>query len=76
LDERERQAFPLEWDNAVDRLVDLELMAQHGKLRPDALTELRSTADELAGLIPTMRRLRLREPDAAALERARTVQAA
>src|SRR5437763_5835446 len=75
LDERERQAFPLEWDNAIDRLIDVEQMAQRGVLRPDALTELHLVAEELTDLLPTMRRLRLRLPDLEALERARAVEA-
>src|SRR5580765_3079833 len=67
LDERERQAFPLEWDNIIGRLAKVEDLARRGVLRPDALAELRGVADELAELLPTMRRLRLREPDPAAL---------
>ena len=76
LDEREREAFPLEWDNAIDRLVDVEIMARTGRLHGDGLTELHLIAEELTELLPTMRRLRLREPDAAALEPARVVEAA
>jgi hypothetical protein len=76
LDERERQAFPLEWDNAIDGLIDVEEMAQAGDLRKDALAELHAIAEELTELLPTMRRLHLRLPDLEALERARAVEAA
>jgi hypothetical protein len=76
LDERERQAFPLEWDNIIGRLAKVEALALRQVLRPSAVVELRHVADELAELLPTMQRLHLRQPDAGALERARTVQAA
>ena len=76
LDERERQAFPLEWDNAIDRLIDVEAMARNGDLRDERLTELHRLAEELTELLPMMRRLRLRLPDLEALERARVVEAA
>lgn len=76
MDERERQAFPLEWDNALDRLVDIEALARHGGLSAARIAELRAVADELAALIPTMRRCRLRLPDLDALARARSATAA
>lgn len=76
LDPAERQAFPLEWDNIIGRLPKVELMAQRGELRPEALAELHRVAEELTELLPTMRRLRLRLPDLEALERARAVEAA
>ncbi len=76
LDERERQAFPLEWDNIIGRLSKVEALAQRGVLRLDALSELHLVAEELTELLPTMRRLRLRLPDLEALERARAVEAA
>ena len=76
LDVRERQAFPLEWDNAIDRLVDVAALAGGRRLRAESLAEVRRIADDLVELLPTMRRLRLRLPDAEALERARTVEAA
>jgi hypothetical protein len=76
LDVRERQAFPLEWDNAIDRLVDVEGMARDRQLDAEGIQELRRIAGELTELLPTMRRLRLRLPDAGALERARIVEAA
>lgn len=76
LDVRERQAFPLEWDNAIDRLIDIEAMARGGDLRAESLVELRRVAEELVDLLPTMRRLRLRLPDPDALERARSAEAA
>ena len=76
LDPAERQAFPLEWANIIGRLAKVELMAQRGELRPDALAELHRVAEELTELLPTMRRLHLRLPDLEALERARAVEAA
>jgi hypothetical protein len=76
LDERERQAFPLEWDNALDRLVALDDFDRQGKLGKDARAELRMVADELHALLPTMQRLKLRQPDPEALARARAVEVA
>lgn len=76
LDERERQAFPLEWDNALDRLDDLNSIARRGDIDAATLTSFRQFADELAELIPTMQRLKLRQPDPEALRRARAVEAA
>ena len=76
LDVRERQAFPLEWDNAIDRLIDIEEIAREGRLDAEGLRELRRVAEELTELLPTIRRLRLRLPDLGALERARIVEAA
>jgi hypothetical protein len=76
LDERERQAFPLEWDNILDRFEDVEALAARGALHPAARDELRRVAEELTELLPTMQRLGVRQPDAEALERARSVEAA
>lgn len=76
VDERERQAFPLEWDNALDRLIDVESMARHRDLGADTMRELRAVADELAAVIPMLRRHGLRLPDPEALARARSVTAA
>lgn len=76
LDERERQAFPLEWDNVLDRLIDVEAMARHDGLSASTIADMRAVADELATLIPTMRQYRLRLPDAEALARARSATAA
>ena len=76
LDERERQAFPLEWHNIIGRLAKVGALAVRGVLRPSAVLELRRVADELADLLPTMQRLHLRLPDASALERARAAEAA
>src|SRR6266540_3848310 len=70
-DEREREAFPYEWDNIIGRLAKVEALAQRQLLKPAAIAELRAVADELTDLLPTMRRLRLRLPDADALQRAR-----
>lgn len=76
LDPGERQAFPLEWDNIVGRLAKVELLASRGHIRPVARAELRSVAEELAELLPTMQRLNLRQPDPEGLARARSVEAA
>lgn len=76
LDERERQAFPLEWDNALDRLVIVDTMLRDGELSGSELVELRTLARELDTLRPVMERLRLRMPDDALLARALGDQAA
>lgn len=69
-DERERLAFPLEWDNILDRLTAVEAMARDGRLSVSTLAELREVACELDSLRPTMERLGLRMPDPDALTRA------
>ena len=75
LDDRERQAFPLEWDNAS--IVSTTLRRWRGRdLCAYAVAELHLVAEELTELLPTMRRLQLRLPDLDALERARVVEAA
>jgi len=74
-DPRERQAFPIEWGNII-RLAKVEALAARGALRPAARNELRQVADELAELLPTMRRPGVSLPDLEALERARRVEAA
>ena len=76
LDERERQAFPLEWDNALDRLVIVDTMMREGELSSSMLSELRDIARELDALRPTMERLRLRVPDPDLLARVLASQAA
>jgi hypothetical protein len=76
LKKQERQAFVLEWDNAIDRLIDVEQLASSGQLGPEARADLRQVADDFTALLPTMRRLNLRLPDLDALERARMVEAA
>jgi hypothetical protein len=77
LDWRDRQAFPVEWGNIIiGRLEKVEGLDCQRKLRPSARVELRAVADELHELLPTMRRLKLRQPDPEALERARRIEAA
>ena len=76
VDERERQAFPLEWDNVLDRFIDVEAMARQGRLNTGSIADLRATANELTALIPTMTRHGLRLPDPEALARARSATAA
>src|SRR3954469_21468699 len=75
-DEREREVFPYEWDNVIGRLAKVEALAQRRAPKPAAIVELRAVAEELTELLPTMRRLRLRLPDADALQRARAADAA
>ena len=76
LDAREKQAFPLEWNNAVGRFAKVEALARSGDLKPESREALRRVAEWLAELLPTMRRLGVRLPDLEALERARSVEAA
>jgi hypothetical protein len=76
LDSRERQAFPREWDTILDRFSDVEALARGGGLKAESREALRQVADELAELLPTMRRLGVRLPDLDALARARSVEAA
>jgi hypothetical protein len=76
LKKQERQTFRLEWDNALDRLIDVEQLARSGQLNTEARTYLRQVAEFLTELLPTMQRLHLRLPDLEALERARMVEAA
>jgi hypothetical protein len=70
LDEREREAFPFEWDNIVGRVEKLQVLADAGALETAGRLELRGIAEELTELVPTMQRLRLRVPDLDALARA------
>jgi hypothetical protein len=70
LDERKRESFPYEWDDVVDRIEKVEQAASAGLLESAALAELQRVAAELTELVPTMQRLRLREPDLDALKRA------
>lgn len=76
LDERERHAFPVEWDNALDRLIIVDTMLRNGELSGSELAEFRALARELDSLLSVMERLRLRVPDAALLARALGHQAA
>src|SRR6185503_8294478 len=63
LDERNREAFPFEWDDVVDRTRRLVRQAEAGMLQPASLAVLRGIAEELTELLPAMQRLRLRAPD-------------
>jgi hypothetical protein len=73
---RERQAFPSEWQSAVDLFERIAGLAVRGELTPMARAELRNVAEGLAELLPTMQRLHLKQPDPEALARARSVEAA
>jgi hypothetical protein len=70
LDDREREAFPFEWDNIIGRVGKLQALAEAGALPSDGCADLRCIAEELSALVPTMQRLRLRVPDLDALARA------
>jgi len=70
VDVREREAFPLEWDNAMDLLDDVQAAAGHGTLSARPLQQLKGVAGELFDLMPVMERLRLRVPDQIALAHA------
>jgi hypothetical protein len=70
MDERNREAFPYEWDDVVDRTRRIIRNADDGLLGPASLAELRGIVQELTELVPTMQRLRLRTPDLDALARA------
>lgn len=74
-DVRERQAFPLEWHDVMDRFRSLVELADRGALQPSDMVDLRARADELTELLPTMQRLRLRQPDPDVLQRARIAEA-
>jgi hypothetical protein len=76
VDERKRRTFPAEWDDVLARFTEMEALAARGALNPAARAELRSIAEELAELLPTMQRLGVRQPDPEALERARRVEVA
>jgi hypothetical protein len=69
VDAREREAFPLEWDNAMDLLEDVDAIAEQRMLRRATRQRLRAAADELLGLLPVIEHLRLRVPDPEALAR-------
>jgi hypothetical protein len=76
VDLREREAFPLEWDNAMDLLDDVEALAMQGQLPPEALRDLRDVACDLLHLAPVIEHLRLRVPDQGVLARAASRQIA
>jgi hypothetical protein len=63
LDERERQAFPAEWDNALDRLAIIAAMMRDGALNDGEIAGLRDVARDLRALQPVMERLHLAVPD-------------
>jgi hypothetical protein len=70
VDVREREAFPLEWDNAMDLLEDVETLADQNVLGTATMGDLRNVARELVDLMPLMEKLRLRVPDRGTLSRA------
>jgi hypothetical protein len=69
-DDRMRESFPYEWNNATGRFVKLEGFASRGLLTPSELAEFHDLALDLTDLVPTMQRLRLWLPDLDALARA------
>jgi hypothetical protein len=76
LDDGERRAFPFEWERVVTLFDRLATLAARGEMQPDARVRLRDVADYLIELLPTMQKLKLRQPDPEALARARSVEAA
>jgi hypothetical protein len=72
----EKQAFPWEWGLMVGRFEEVTELALRGALRPAERAALRDVADWLSELLPTMQKLKLRQPDPDALARARAVEAA
>ena len=74
LDAREKQTFPAEWATVIGRFAKLEELARRGELEPESREALRQVAEWLTELLPTMRRLGVRQPDLEALERARSVE--
>lgn len=69
-DDRMRESFPYEWDNAIGRFVKLEGFASRGLLTPSEQVAFHDLARELTDLVPSMQRLRLWLPDLDALARA------
>jgi hypothetical protein len=62
-DDPERQAFPLEWANAMDILARLRRWARAGLLAPEEATALLQIERSLRDQLPLLVRLGLRLPD-------------
>jgi hypothetical protein len=62
-DDPERQAFPLEWANAMDILARLQRWARAGLLTPDETAVLLQVERSLRDQLPLLVRLGLRAPD-------------
>src|SRR3954470_16326568 len=67
---RERMALHLEWDDAIGQLPKIVEAYEHGHLSEATITEMRRVAQEVASLLPEIRRIRYPLPDTEALARA------
>ena len=67
---RERMALHLEWDDAIGQLPKIVEAYEHGHLSEATVAEMRRVAQEVAALLPEIRRIRFPLPDADALGRA------
>jgi hypothetical protein len=67
---RERMALHLEWDDAIGQLPKIVEAYEHGQLSEATIAEMRRVAQEVATLLPEIRRIRFPLPDADALGRA------
>lgn len=70
IDERTRESFPYEWDNAVLRFTRLDAAVEQGLLSPSEQGDFAQPACEMSRLAPRMQRLRLGLPDQDVLARA------
>jgi len=67
---RERMALHAEWDDAIGQLPKIVEAYEHGRLSAETITEMRRVSQEVAALLPEIRRIRFPLPDADALARA------
>ena len=67
---RERMALRLEWDDAIDQLPKIVDAYEHGALSEPTIAEMHRVAQEVAALLPEIRRIRFPLPDPEALARA------
>ena len=51
-DERMRESFPYEWDNAIGRFVPLEAFSQRGLLTPPEQADFHRLASDLTDICP------------------------
>jgi hypothetical protein len=75
LDAEDRVAFRAEWHDLMDVFVHLVTAYEASRLAPRDVPSLHSLATALATLLPTMERMRLRQPDPDALARIRLAAA-
>ena len=67
---RERMALRLEWDDAIGQLPKIVDAYERGALSEETVAKLRGVAQEVTALLPEIERLRFRQPNARALDRA------